>query len=143
MDLAFVAATLLWLLNRLARRARPTSTIPGYELLPAARFLLPQPARHGEACCADHHAKQGFDHCRPGQAPGPLAGKGGVRINKAGCLDRCASGPVAVVYQAVWYLCGPERPGRIISSHLQHGRVVERLCCPTPSSTVIPRHNAG
>ena len=33
-----------------------------------------------------------------------LAGPGKVRVNKAGCLDRCAGGPVVVVYpEAVWY----------------------------------------
>jgi (2Fe-2S) ferredoxin len=27
-----------------------------------------------------------------------------VRVNKAGCLDRCAAGPVAVVYpEGTWY----------------------------------------
>jgi NADH:ubiquinone oxidoreductase subunit E len=33
-----------------------------------------------------------------------LSGQGKVRINKAGCLDRCEEGPVVVVYpQGTWY----------------------------------------
>ena len=33
-----------------------------------------------------------------------LSGQGKVRINKAGCLDRCEEGPVIVVYpEEVWY----------------------------------------
>ena len=33
-----------------------------------------------------------------------LAGKGGVRVNNAGCLDRCEEGPSAVVYpEATWW----------------------------------------
>ena len=33
-----------------------------------------------------------------------LRGKGLVRINRSGCLDRCASGPLLVIYpDAVWY----------------------------------------
>ena len=58
-----------------------------------------------------------------------LNGAGGVRVNQAGCLDRCAGGPVLVVYpEAVWYTYVDKQDiDEIISSHLQHGKVVERL----------------
>jgi (2Fe-2S) ferredoxin len=58
-----------------------------------------------------------------------LNGAGGVRINQAGCLDRCAGGPVLVVYpEAVWYTYVDKQDiDEIISSHLQQGKVVERL----------------
>lgn len=58
-----------------------------------------------------------------------LAGKGGVRINTAGCLDRCSEGPVVVVYpEEVWYTyVDQDDLDEIIVEHLQHGRVVERL----------------
>ena len=58
-----------------------------------------------------------------------LAGKGGVRVNKAGCLDRCAGGPVAVVYpEAVWYsFVDNSDIDEIVERHLKHGEVVERL----------------
>ena len=58
-----------------------------------------------------------------------LTGEGKVRINTAGCLDRCAEGPVIVVYpEAVWYsYVDQEDVDEIIEEHLAHGRVVERL----------------
>jgi len=58
-----------------------------------------------------------------------LAGPGKVRINTAGCLDRCKQGPVIVVYpEAVWYsYVDQEDIDEIIREHLQNGRIVERL----------------
>ena len=58
-----------------------------------------------------------------------IAGPGEVRINTAGCLDRCAEGPVLVVYpEAVWYTyLDKEDLDEIIEQHLQKGHVVERL----------------
>ena len=58
-----------------------------------------------------------------------LTGPGKVRINKAGCLDRCEEGPVCVVYpEAVWYTyIDEEDVDEIIDSHLKNGQVVERL----------------
>jgi (2Fe-2S) ferredoxin len=58
-----------------------------------------------------------------------LDGKGKVRINKAGCLDRCDEGPVLVVYpDAVWYTYVDRHDiDEIIDSHIVHGNVVERL----------------
>jgi (2Fe-2S) ferredoxin len=61
-------------------------------------------ASNGEACCAQHDAQAAFDHCKARVKAAGLAGPGGVRVNKAGCLDRCAGGPVAVVYpEGTWY----------------------------------------
>jgi (2Fe-2S) ferredoxin len=50
-------------------------------------------------------------------------------VNKAGCLDRCELGPVAVVYpDAVWYTFVDEHDiDEIVDSHLRDGRPVERL----------------
>lgn len=58
-----------------------------------------------------------------------LSGEGKVRVNTAGCLDRCNEGPVLVIYpEAVWYTyVDREDVDEIVSEHLQHGRVVERL----------------
>ena len=52
-----------------------------------------------------------------------------MRVNQAGCLDRCAGGPVLVVYpEAVWYTYVDKQDiDEIISSHLQQGKLVERL----------------
>ena len=58
-----------------------------------------------------------------------LAGPGKVRINKAGCLDRCEEGPVVVVYpEGTWYTYVDEADiEEIVVSHLANGKVVERL----------------
>jgi (2Fe-2S) ferredoxin len=86
----------------------------------------------GEACCAQHNAQQEFDRCKAQGKSQSLAGPGQVRVNKAGCLDRCAAGPVAVVYpEAVWYTYVDEHDiDEIVESHLKNGRVVERLLTP-------------
>ena len=83
----------------------------------------------GEACCADHDAQAGFDHCKARVKAEGLAGPGKVRVNKAGCLDRCAGGPVAVVYpEAVWYTYVDKHDiDEIVDSHLKQGKPVERL----------------
>lgn len=61
-----------------------------------------------------------------------LTGLGGVRVNTAGCLDRCAEGPVIVVYpESTWYTYeGTEDLEEILREHLMHGRIVERLKLP-------------
>ena len=58
-----------------------------------------------------------------------LDGKDKVRINQAGCLDRCEEGPCIVVYpEGTWYTYVDEQDiDEIVEEHLQHGRVVERL----------------
>lgn len=88
---------------------------------------------NGEACCAQASAQAGFDHCKNQVKAMGLAGPGQVRVNKAGCLDRCAGGPVAVVYpEAVWYsFVDNSDIDEIVQSHLRDGQVVERLVLPT------------
>lgn len=57
------------------------------------------------------------------------AGLDGVRINSAGCLDRCELGPVMVIYpEGVWYgFSSYEDIDEILSVHLTKGERVERL----------------
>ena len=94
-------------------------------------FCLNQRA-NGEACCAQHQAQQAFDRCKAQVKSLGLAGAGQVRVNKAGCLDRCAAGPVAVVYpEGVWYTYVDTHDiDEIVDRHLKHGEVVERLVLP-------------
>jgi (2Fe-2S) ferredoxin len=58
-----------------------------------------------------------------------LAGEGQLRVNQAGCLDRCEEGPVCVVYpEGVWYTYVDEEDiDEIIESHLVRGKPVDRL----------------
>lgn len=83
----------------------------------------------GAQCCADSGAEAAFDHMKSRVKKLGLNGAGGVRINRAGCLDRCGLGPVMVVYpQAVWYtFVDQEDIDEIIASHLVQGKLVERL----------------
>lgn len=85
-----------------------------------------------EASCANHNAQAAFEHCKSRVKAEKLAGPGGVRVNKSGCLDRCAGGPVAVVYpDAVWYtFVDNEDIDEIVESHLKNGVVVDRLVLP-------------
>lgn len=87
---------------------------------------------NGQDCCAVHGAQQAFDHCKSRVKELGLAGPGKVRVNKAGCLDRCAGGPIAVVYpEAVWYTFVDQSDiDEIVESHLRDGQVVERLLTP-------------
>ena len=95
-------------------------------------FFCLNERKSGEAACALHDAQGAFDHCKSRIKAAGLAGPGGVRVNKAGCLDRCAGGPVAVVYpDETWYTyVDKEDLDEIVEEHLKHGRVVERLLLP-------------
>jgi (2Fe-2S) ferredoxin len=84
---------------------------------------------NGEACCADRGAQAMRDYAKSKVKSLALAGPGKVRINQAGCLDRCQEGPVIVVYpEEVWYTYVDKHDiDEIIEEHLINGRVVERL----------------
>ncbi len=58
-----------------------------------------------------------------------LAGRDGVRINTAGCMDRCEEGPVLVIYpEGIWYTyVDREDIDEILEQHVMGGRPVERL----------------
>ncbi len=53
----------------------------------------------------------------------------GVRINIAGCLDRCEFGPTVVIYpDGIWYsIKNEEEIDRIIHNHILNNEVVEDL----------------
>ena len=95
-------------------------------------FFCLNERKNGEDACAKHQAQAGFDHCKQRVKALGLSGPGQVRVNKAGCLDRCAGGPVAVVYpEGVWYTYVDQHDiDEIVDSHLKEGRVVERLVTP-------------
>jgi (2Fe-2S) ferredoxin len=52
-----------------------------------------------------------------------------VRVNTAGCLNRCALGPILVIYpEGVWYQYQTQEDiDEIIDTHLIQGKVVTRL----------------
>ena len=95
-------------------------------------FFCLNERKSGENCCAQHQAQQGFDRCKSLVKQAGLSGPGQVRVNKAGCLDRCAGGPVAVVYpEGTWYsYVDQDDIDEIVESHLKNGQVVQRLLLP-------------
>ncbi|MCU7851249.1 MAG: (2Fe-2S) ferredoxin domain-containing protein [Candidatus Thiodiazotropha sp. (ex Monitilora ramsayi)] len=83
----------------------------------------------GRPFCARHGAKEMRDYLKQRVKAAGLSGPGGVRVNTAGCLDRCSEGPVLVVYpEAVWYtFVDKEDMDEIFEKHLVGGEVVDRL----------------
>jgi (2Fe-2S) ferredoxin len=91
-------------------------------------FCLNQ-CEDGLACCMDKGAEQAFDYMKASVKKLGLNGQGKVRINRAGCFDRCDEGPLLVIYpKAVWYtFVDNDDIDEIIESHLMHDKVVKRL----------------
>jgi (2Fe-2S) ferredoxin len=92
-------------------------------------FFCTNQRANGESCCNDHGANdiRAYAKDRVKALGDQIPGK--VRINSAGCLDRCDKGPVMVIYPAaVWYTyVDKDDVDEIIESHLGQGKVVERL----------------
>jgi (2Fe-2S) ferredoxin len=105
---------------------------PSLPYYPRHIFFCVNERKNGEASCSQHHASEGFNHCKQLVKQAGLMGKGSVRVNSASCLDRCAGGPVAVVYpEGVWYSFVDNHDiEEIVESHLKNGQVVERLVLP-------------
>ena len=95
-------------------------------------FFCLNERKNGEDSCAQHQAQAGFDRCKQLVRQAEFSGPGQVRVNKAGCLDRCAAGPVAVVYpEGVWYtFVDASDIDDIVNEHLLGDNVVERLLVP-------------
>jgi (2Fe-2S) ferredoxin len=92
-------------------------------------FFCTNQRERGEQCCGQYNAGEIREYAKSRIKQLGLAGEGKVRINTAGCLDRCELGPVVVVYpDEVWYsYVDREDIDEIIEEHLQNGRIVSRL----------------
>lgn len=86
----------------------------------------------GSQCCSQCGAADARAYAKHRVKELGLAGAGGVRVNAAGCLDRCDEGPVAVVYpDAIWYTyVDQEDVEDILQQHIIGGEPVERLRLP-------------
>ena len=86
----------------------------------------------GRASCADCGAQAVQKYAKQRIKELQLNGAGQIRINQAGCLDRCDVGPVLVIYpQGIWYTYVDNADiDEIIDSHLVHGKIVQRLLLP-------------
>ena len=84
----------------------------------------------GSDCCGKHGAQKARDYMKNKVAElGISSYRNNIRINTAGCMNRCDEGPVIVVYpEGTWYTYVDEKDlDEIIEEHLRNGRVVERL----------------
>ena len=93
-------------------------------------FFCTNQREDGSACCNDHGAQQARDYVKNRvKELGISSQQNSIRINSAGCLDRCEEGPVVVVYpEGIWYTYVDENDlDEIIDEHLKNGRVVKRL----------------
>ena len=83
----------------------------------------------GASCCNDHQAERLRAYAKRRIQELGVHGSGQVRINSAGCLDRCSLGPALVIYpEGAWYTYTDEADvEEIIAEHLLGGRVVQRL----------------
>ena len=85
-----------------------------------------RPDGHTRGSCAARGSEELRDYMK---VRAKELGLKGVRVNQAGCLDRCEFGPTMVIYpEGVWY-----RPKTradvdgILAAHLQAGGRVPRL----------------
>ncbi|HET6655267.1 MAG TPA: (2Fe-2S) ferredoxin domain-containing protein [Gammaproteobacteria bacterium] len=92
-------------------------------------FFCTNQRNDGSPCCQNHDAARMRKHAKARVKALGMAGPGGIRVNKAGCMDRCDEGPAVVVYpEGVWYTYADEDDvDEIVDEHLVHGRVVTRL----------------
>lgn len=92
-------------------------------------FFCTNQRKNGEACCNDHGAEgvRAYAKSRVKELGEQIRAR--VRINTAGCLDRCELGPVLVIYpEGVWYrYVDHDDIDEIINQHLIHGQIVDRL----------------
>lgn len=92
-----------------------------------------RPAGHKRGCCADKDAEALRNYMKKRAKELGLAD---VRVNGAGCLDRCELGPCLVIYpEGVWYRPTSEADiDEILTQHVAGGKRVERLLLPNKDS---------
>jgi len=92
-------------------------------------FICTNQRKDGTACCGRLGAQDLRDYAKRQCKALGIHGAGEVRINSAGCMDRCDRGPVMVIYPGeIWYtFVDREDIDEIIDRHLLKGEVVERL----------------
>jgi (2Fe-2S) ferredoxin len=85
-----------------------------------------RPEGHPRGSCARKNAVELRNYMKD---KAKQMGLKGVRINTAGCLDRCELGPTMVVYpDGIWYRYTSEADvDEILTAHVQKGGRVPRL----------------
>jgi len=109
----------------MSAREKPDDPKPYYE---AHVFCCTnrRPAGHPRGCCAEKGSEELRDYMKD---KARALGLKGMRINNAGCLDRCELGPTMVIYpEGVWYnVTTREEVDEVLQKHLVEGERVPRL----------------
>ena len=84
---------------------------------------------HPRGCCADKGSQALRDYMKK---RGKALNIKRLRINEAGCLDRCEAGPTMVIYpEGIWYRYESKTDvDEILDRHIIGGDVVSRLRLP-------------
>ena len=113
----------------MSHREKPGDPEPYYE---AHVFCCTnrRAAGHPRGCCAEKNGEALRDYMK---ARAKALGLNKVRVNNAGCLDRCELGPTMVIYpEGVWYACVTrEDVDEVLEKHMVQGGRVERLMLQT------------
>ncbi|WP_019016628.1 (2Fe-2S) ferredoxin domain-containing protein [Elioraea tepidiphila] len=85
-----------------------------------------RPEGHRRGSCAEKGSEALRDYMK---ARAKELGLKGVRVNMAGCLDRCEFGPTMVIYpEGVWYrVRSREEVDAVLEAHLVRGERVPEL----------------
>ena len=96
-----------------------------------------RPAGHPRGCCKARGAEKLRNYMK---ARAKELGLSDVRVNMAGCLDRCELGPTMVVYpEGVWYTYASTADvDEILQRHLIEGGRVARLMLEVEQKELRP-----
>ena len=85
-----------------------------------------RPDGHRRGSCAAKGSERLRDYMK---ARAKELGLKGIRVNSAGCLDRCELGPCVVIYpEGVWYRIGSTADvDAVLHAHLVEGRRADAL----------------
>lgn len=101
-----------------------------------------RPAGHPRGCCKERGGETLRNYLK---ARVKEEGLSGIRVNKAGCLDRCEAGAVMVIYpEGTWYTyASKEDVEEIIDKHLKKDEIVERLLLTKDQKDLTPAQAAN
>jgi (2Fe-2S) ferredoxin len=105
--------------------ARPDDPKPFYDAHVFA-CVNERPTGHKRGSCKERGGEPLRNYMK---ARAKELGLGNLRINQAGCLDRCELGPVMVIYpEGIWYRAETTADiDEILETHLRRGERVTRL----------------
>ncbi|MBB70984.1 MAG: 2Fe-2S ferredoxin [Legionellales bacterium] len=92
---------------------------------------------NGKACCAANDATSMRTFAQLYLRDQGLIGPGKYRTSTAGCLGRCAEGPILVIYpEGVWYTYSSQADVQLIlDEHVIKGQIVPHLLLPEAAET--------